>query len=106
MTLIEYAAALEKSRKPGDAAVARYIRAHQVRLSYWLGRYSQRMNREDREEMLQIALLACVEATRSPDAETALKNVRNAIERHAYDAYAWHNRRAPQSTDTLTNEEN
>jgi hypothetical protein len=94
MTLSEYAAALEKSRKPGDAAVARYIRTHEARLAGWLKDFTNGMSRADREELTQVCLLAVVEAVRAPDAETALRNVRNAMERASYNRAAWNARRS------------
>lgn len=93
MTLNEFAKQLEKSSKPGDAAVARYIRTHEVRLGTWVRRLSKGMSASDREELMSAALLACVEAVRAPDAETALKNVRNAMQRTARHASAWKARR-------------
>lgn len=93
MTLNEYADALEKSAAPGDAVVARYIRAHEARLKGWVRDFTLGMNRADREELMQVALLACVEACRAPDAETALKSIHNAMQRSARHAASWKKRK-------------
>jgi DNA-directed RNA polymerase specialized sigma subunit len=102
LKLLEYAAALEVSRRPGDAAVARYIRTHEAKLKGWVRDFSKGRSKEDREELMQIALLACVEAVRSPDPETAMKNIHNTMQRHSRHAAAWESRRAA----ALTAEEN
>lgn len=94
MTLAEYATELEKSRKPGDLAVARYIRAHETRLSLWVNEYSVRMNKADKEDLMQVALLACHEVVTAPDADAAILNVRNAMSRMARAGAAWNTRKA------------
>lgn len=99
MTLLEYATHLEKSTRPGDAAVARYIRTHEARLLGWVRDFSNGMSRADREELLQVALLACVEAVRAPDADTALNEVKNAMQRHARHEASWRARRVASKTD-------
>jgi transposase-like protein len=99
MTLLEYADALEKSRKPGDVVVARYIRTHEARLFGWIRQFTNGMNRADRDELLQVAVLACVEAVRAPDAETAITSVRNAMDRHAHQAQQWKLRRIDKEAE-------
>ena len=104
MNLIEYAAALEKSSKPGDAVVARYIRAHEARIKGWLADAGRGLSRADREELTQIAMLAVVQAITAPDADAALARVHADIQRHVDRTNAWNSRRAPLPTED--NEEN
>lgn len=95
-TFSEYAEQLEKSPRPGDAAVGRYIRTHKERLELLLkGFFGRRgFSAADREELMQVALLGCVEAVHAPDADTAIKNIHNSMQRHSRHAAAWNARRA------------
>jgi hypothetical protein len=100
--LVEYAEQMEKSGRKSDAVIARYIRTHEGRLEALLsqvmrqrgGRGSKRLTKEDRDEMVQVLLLGCVEAVTAPDSDTALRNIHNVMQRHARGAVAWNTRRA------------
>lgn len=106
MTLMEYAAALGRSRKPGDAEVSAFILSNRAKLRGWLSQFSLGMNRDERDELLQACLLAIVEVVRGLRPETGrknkaresaeapgLKDVRNAIERHSEQNASWKARR-------------
>jgi len=95
-TLSEYRAHLEKSKKPSDQCVARYIREHEKKLRLWLFDYMN--GAQSRGDLLQETLLACVEASRNPDGERALKDVRNAMQRHSRRGKAWNKRHVPEET--------
>lgn len=105
MTLRDYASALEKSRKPADRAVARFIREHERRLNFWLRRFSQRLPREDRDELQQVALLAVVQAvTGAEGAEVALENIIRSMHRESDRSAAWNARRRPTPHDEKEND--
>lgn len=102
MTLSEYAAAMERSRRPGDAAVARYIRQNEAKLRGWIedglprrGGGRGNVKAQMREELTQVALLAVVEVVRGTgDAEAALRSIGNAIQNQANRDAAWCARRS------------
>ena len=89
LSLSEYADLLERSRNPNDRAVAKYIREHQARLVRWVREYAN----GSKEDAVQTAMLACVEAVQNGGA--ALKEVRNALERRAYGEKTWQRRKMP-----------
>jgi len=94
LTLTEYAAALEKSRRPGDAAIARYIRTHKQRIECWLLDAGFRLSRSDREDLTQVAMLAIAQVVSAPDADTALNRVQNAIHNESRQKLAWNSRKS------------
>lgn len=97
MTLIEYAARMEKSSKAHDLAIAKYIRTHIHRLNDLVNRFAK--TRADRDELMQVALLACCERALTDDPEVALKNIHNAMQRYARHEASWRIRKFPLMGD-------
>src|SRR5438132_927695 len=92
-TLSEYRAALEKSKKPSDQAVAGFLRENERKILLWLFDYMN--GAQTRGDLLQETLLAVCEEYQNPDGEEALRNVRNAMQRFARRGKNWEKRRVP-----------
>lgn len=99
LLLTEYAEALERSKRPPDAAAAKYIRANMGLLIRLWKKFANGLNTADREELMQVTVLACVAATRAPDAETALKSIHNEMQNLKRHAASWRDRKVA-SIDT------
>jgi hypothetical protein len=97
VTLTEYADAIEKSGRKGDQLVARYIRSHRARIEGWLQdsmrTLGSKATKADREDLTQVALLAITQVVQQPDADTALNEVKNAMQNSSNRQKAWNGRK-------------
>lgn len=83
MKLIREAArSLAKSTDPKERALAEYLRTHDARLRCLLADAMHAANgtiAHDKEELEQVALLACWQLFLTDDPEVALRGVQNAL---------------------------
>jgi hypothetical protein len=97
MTLIEWAAALERTGKTLDGRIAKYIRTHKVRIEGWLfdslKTLGRAATREDREDLTQVALMAVTQVVQTADPEAALNQVKNMMANTANRQKAWNGRK-------------
>ncbi len=99
-SLSEYAAALEASGRPGDRAIASYIRSHEVRLKGWIAEAGRGLGREDRAELVQVALLAVAEVVAGAETpEEALSHIHEAVRREGRRSAAWNARRTTPAAE-------
>jgi hypothetical protein len=96
MKITEYAVAMEKSGRPGDLAVARFLRENERKLRRYLRRAGNGLDKEDRDELAQVAMLAVVQAVHgTEDVGQALRAVDAALAREKRAAVGWRDRKFP-----------
>jgi hypothetical protein len=99
----ETAKTLAQSTDPKERALAEYLRTHDARLRCLLADAMHSSNgtiAHDKEELEQVALLACWQLFLTDDAEVALSGVKNQLQNHHRPFSRPDHRTVPLTTNT------